>query len=281
MSKIFNLIISLACIGGLFILGCAKEVELKTEPSDLDVSTASDCINLQDLLMHTFHSMNHFAINESGLKGLKSDVTTTITTGGFPKTLTIDFGDSYTDHSGHIFKGKLIGEFTDYWFIDSLRAGTMVDVSFEGFGVNSYVCSGGVSFTYDTVNDAGGAVFSVLATSFIATGSDGHTATCTGQMKLDWIEGFPDLNNTNDVYLLSGYFSGTDQSGSSFTMDITTQHPLLWDVSCYDAFTFLKGVFQVSPEGKYYRTVDFGEGFCDNRVLIDFGGYERWITMAQ
>ena len=65
----------------------------------------------------------------------------------------------------------------------------------------------------------------------------------------------------DDVYLILGNASRTSASGNTFTANITS--PLKRALNCR---WFEGETFEFAPSGKPTRTVDFGNGTCDDQA---------------
>jgi hypothetical protein len=85
---------------------------------------------------------------------------------------------------------------------------------------------------------------------------------CTRSMT--WTAGYNTPADPNDdVFTFTGTASGTDRNGINFTVNVIT--PIEKRGDCR---YITKGIFEVVPEGKNTRTVDFGNGTCDNKATL-------------
>lgn len=75
---------------------------------------------------------------------------------------------------------------------------------------------------------------------------------------------------SDDKYSLTGTSSGTTANGINYTVNII--NPLIRDMSASCMKYFVKGTFDFSPSGKLTRTVNFGDGTCDNKVTVTIAG---------
>ena len=78
----------------------------------------------------------------------------------------------------------------------------------------------------------------------------------------------------DDVYLVSGGANGTNNAGVSRTWQITT--PLRRALNCH---WFESGIVVITPANKPVRTVDFGNGNCDNEATVTINGHSWTITL--
>ena len=72
---------------------------------------------------------------------------------------------------------------------------------------------------------------------------------------------------TDDVYSITGTASGTSFDGTQFSSNIT--NPLIFALNCR---WVEKGTIEFIPSDKITRTIDFGNGDCDNDATISIAG---------
>lgn len=85
-----------------------------------------------------FDHFPNFKLHYRG--GICPDLTVTSTNGGYPKTMTIDYGDSLELANGHILKGKIVIVISEAPFI----SGSTRSITYENFCTDS-VCISGTS----------------------------------------------------------------------------------------------------------------------------------------
>ncbi|MSQ78157.1 MAG: hypothetical protein EXR21_00590 [Flavobacteriaceae bacterium] len=113
----------------------------------------------------------------------------------------------------------------------------------------------------------------------LAIANGGGTISWSSSRSCTWIAGI----NTpkfifDDKYEISGDGSGTDAKGNSYTMKITS--PIVIDFSCNQS-RFVKGFFEITPNGKAARVIDFGNGTCDNLASITVGKTTKTFTLKK
>jgi len=86
--------------------------------------------------------------------------------------------------------------------------------------------------------------------------------------------GVGDENPFNDVFSLTGHASGVNREGKSYTVNIT--QPIVKRTSCS---WIESGRMDITPEGLNTRTVDFGNGNCDNQASLIIAGNTFTFTM--
>lgn len=259
--------IALAFTLGVLYTGCDKA---KDTVIDTDTSSASDNSTADGALSGIFKSISEAADTSSNLKALGCPTittTTSTTTSTWPRTLTIDFGTTGCNDK----KGKIIAVLTKPF----RTAGAVLTVTTVDFydGLNK-VDVGTHVITNNGNNLAGHQNFSIDVTGSSITTPSGPISWST-QRSLEWVEGFlTPLDQSDDVYLISGQASGTSVKGVTFTAAITT--PLRIAVSCK---WIESGVITLTPKDKKPRTIDFGTSGCDNKAKVTIDGTTYDITM--
>jgi len=94
---------------------------------------------------------------------------------------------------------------------------------------------------------------------------------CNRTMK--WVAGATDTIPGNDVFEMWGSANGTNRENRAFTVDVPTSTPIIRSAACR---YITKGMLTITPDGKNARTVDFGDGSCDNKatLIIDGNSFE-------
>ncbi|MBI4648172.1 MAG: hypothetical protein HY738_16705 [Bacteroidia bacterium] len=265
----------------IFFSACKEKEE---EEPDSDIQAVIDNVKSEEAVSSTFNTVNHYGINEEGIKGLQSDslivtVEPCIACDSFPKTLTLDFGSTgILCEDGIIRKGKIISIFTGRWGRQHIINGTNATITFDNFYVNNIKREGQVTatYTYDTVSSK--PTFTIVVENLKVTYNDNMQATISGTRTFKWEQGFDDLNNSNDIFYITGSMTGTDVNGRTYTTTIID--PLIRNMTCTGVYTFTAGKVEITPQGKVKRTIDFGDGVCDNIVSININGLQRNYTAS-
>lgn len=255
--------VALAFTLGVLYTGCDKA---KDAILDTDTTSASDNSTADGAFSGIFKSISQAADTSAGLKaGGCAIVTTTSTT--WPKTLVIDFGTSGCDNK----KGKITAVLTAPF----RTSGAVLTITTTDFydGVNK-IDAGTHTITNNGNNLAGNQNFTINVAGATVTTPSGVVSWSTTR-NIEWIEGnTTPLDQSDDVYLITGQASGTSAKGESFTANITS--PLKIAVSCQ---WIESGVVTLTPKGKVARTIDFGTTGCDNKAKVTMNGIGYDITM--
>ncbi|CAN5914093.1 hypothetical protein BH11BAC7_BH11BAC7_36800 [soil metagenome] len=255
----------------LTIKSCKKD-----NPADTETVTATDNSICENEFMRLLPTVNSIAIDESGVhrNGSGTHVLNSCPTvsvpdslNQYPRHMYIDYGAGCTDPvDGKVRKGQIICEF-DRPF-DSL--GVVITMTFDTFMV------GAIRFEGTTILTRTGPA------TFTKRVIDGKCSKSTGEpweilfdadRTITFTSG---ANSSTDpqIITISGSNSGTDRKGNTWTSTITT--PIVRDLGC----TWItKGVVDIIPAGKPTRTIDFGDGTCNNKATITIEGNTFEFTM--
>ena len=195
----------------------------------------------------------------------------------FPKTITIDFGDGVIGLDGKTRSGVITvvatGPYTE--------AGSTFTTTLDGYHVDDYHVQGTKIVTNNGHNDSGNLNYDIVVTDGSITNSDGYTTTWISERNREWIGG----QETNwltdgldgildDTYSITGAASGVTAGDRFFNFIITD--PLIVSLNCH---WIKQGVIELSPEGLNVRTLNYGDGECDNQATLSINGNTYDITL--
>jgi hypothetical protein len=181
----------------------------------------------------------------------------------FPKTLTIDFGTvNCEDAYGIERRGKVIATTTGYY----RDAGTIITIITENYYVNDYKVEGIKTVTNNGLNSDSQTYFTIVISDAVITYPNGDVASYESNRVRTWVIGEATqglLGILDDEYDITGTASGINIEGRSYTMTVTSA--LRVAVLCR---WVKQGAIEIQPEDLYVRTVDFGDGTCDNDASV-------------
>ena len=199
---------------------------------------------------------------------LGSCVNVTIDSISTPHVMTIDFGsNNCVCNDGRSRRGLIIvtynGEFTE--------PGHTRTITFSDFYVNDNQVTGTKIITNMGKNGEGHTYFSIETNGSIVT--EKGTITHNGSRTRTWLSGEDTPDRGDDVFSITGSGTKVRANGKTMTMEITS--PLIRDHSC----KWIKsGVIKMSG-GDKERSLDFGNGNCDNKATATANGKQKEITL--
>jgi len=286
-SKTFTIICSIILISTVILPSCKKSKLNKATTTSEDNATAETLFNDVFNIGEQQDGELENAGKTGKISGPDDDTTITIDcvtlsreildTSGWPREITIDFGDGCEGRDGRIRSGKIIIHRTGLYRDE----GSVHTYTTENFNVDGYRIEGSRTVTH--MPTGGNTTFSIVVKDGKITAPSGETITWESSRTREWSEGeettfFTDgiKGILDDVYLIDGTASGTNREGRAFTMEITT--PLKVRLNCR---WIVSGKMELQPEDLKKRTIDFGDGECDNEAVVTIASHTYVIQLRK
>jgi hypothetical protein len=269
-------------IPAIFMLsGCKKENDDHAIYRDVSGSQVTAEGLFEDVLKQVDEgakSSDNDLYNGAGIKSTLPGGCATVTIAPFdtinwPKTITIDFGVTNCLGNDGKYRRGIITATLSGRYKDSL---TVITIIPEGYYVNDNKVEGAKTVTNLGHVTEGHLTFSIKVENGTITKPDGSQVKWESERRRVWAEGeetpWPTIGD--DVYLISGTASGTTANGRNFS--ITTVKDLRVEIGCK---WIVSGTLEIQPEGKPLRTLDYGDGTCDNQATLTVNGNTFNITL--
>ncbi len=256
-------------VGIIFFLGSCSKDNPTTDTSFTavqdDAYAESTFDNITSIADEAYSLSSTSFKSTEGRVFLSSCATVTLDTTVFPRVLTIDFGDTNClGKDGRYRRGKILVSFTGRYY----RPGTIITTTFDNFYVNDNQIEGTKVVTNNGLNDQGHLSWTISVNGIITLANGNGTISWKSQRTREWTEGQATPHNRwDDVFLITGQASGKRANGLTWTHEITK--PLEVKLACR---FIVSGTVQIKPEGKPMRTLDFGDGECDNLATVSVDG---------
>jgi len=254
--------------GIIFFLGsCSKDTTTAPTFTTVQDDAYAESIfdNVTSLTDEAYSlSSSNFKSTE-GRVFLSNCATVSLDTTAFPRVLTIDFGDTNClSNDGRYRRGKILVSFTGRY----RKPGTIITTTFDNYYVNDNEVEGTKVVTNNGFNDARHMSWTISVNGVITLAGGKGTITWKSQRTREWVEGSDTPHNRwDDVFLITGQASGNRANGLSWARKIT--NPLKVELACR---FIVSGTVEIKPEGKPMRTLDFGDGECDNLATVTVNG---------
>lgn len=279
-----HILLTTTCIAACAIAllhGCKKETADTDIYAALDNSVADASFSDLQSVVNQQAAANGFAgFTAFATYGKIADDCPTTTfsepLGTFPNTMTIDFGTGCTSYLGINRSGKVMATFTGPY----ATAGTVITITTDNYYVNGNKVEGTKTVTNSGLNDAGNIVFDIIVTDGLITLATGETISWDAARTREWVEGAGTPEIEDDAYLISDgtgadyAASGINRNGTPFTAHIA--EPLRKELDC---LWITSGVLEVTPDGLLTRSLDYGDGACDDQATLTIGGWSSDITL--
>jgi hypothetical protein len=249
------------------IVGCKKdEIEdtdtATTSDNALAEASFSDAENISDQAANGAVTTYRTVIPEAGL--LSTCATVTIDTTVTPKVITINFGTANClCLDGRYRRGQILVSFNGA-YRDSASTHT---ITFSNYYVNDNKIDGTKTVTNRGHNSAGHLYYDIAVNGSIVLANGGGTITWSSARQREWIAGESTLIWSDDEYLITGSASGTTAKGVAYSAVIG--QALRIKLNCKN---IVSGTIAITPSGKLTRTINYGDGTCDDKATVTIGG---------
>lgn len=257
MKNLDKAILVLSVFSAIFLAGCRKD---KDEDLDTDTRSSADHFFMESQLNDELREVDEAAVS-SGLG--KSGPVITIDSSASPRKMTIDYGKGTLCADGKTRSGRLNVTWTGRY----RQTGSVITITPDSFYQSGHKTDGTKTIENKGRNAAGNLHYTVTVINARVTRTDGRILTWNAQRDREWIAGEGTLTWRDDVYLLTGNASGAGSGGVSYSLNITT--PLRVDLGC--EYRLTAGIVELVPYGKRMRTVNYGDGTCDNTFTVTIG----------
>ena len=255
----------------------------KDEP-DTETTSATDNSICEGEFSRLFMHANGIAVGDSGVQVMKGiDIPIPLNlcpdyktdsvdiANGFPITMWLEYGhdndgdsiyeSSCTGNDGKERRGIIKAVFDKPWHL-------------VGSKVTMYLQNYFVKDTKDEIEYEGTITVTRGVNSFTQTISNGECWTSSWNILWNSTRTITTVLNDStsifdDVVYIKGSADGTDRNGKKFSVSIDDSNPLVRKMGC----TYIvKGTQTLKLEGKKDRTIDYGDGTCDNKATLTIGG---------
>jgi hypothetical protein len=199
-------------------------------------------------------------------------ITVTPNDSTYPKTVTIDFGDSCRGRDGKVRSGKIVLHFTGPY----RRPGSVVTMTFVRFHVNRVHIEG--TKIFKNLSELPVHKWSIEVLDGRVTFPSGRGYSYEGKKTVKQIAGMLTAIVRDDVYQIVGRSSTVFNNGT--TVNLNTESPLIKKVACH---WISEGTVKIKINSRVLY-LDFGfpgNGDCDNKALLTWnnGNNQRVITL--
>lgn len=180
-----------------------------------------------------------------------------------PHQLIVDFGEeNCLCNDGKYRRGKIMVSFTGRY----PEEGTVLIHTYDDYFVNDNQVSGSRVVTNMGMNPANHLYFTVIVDGQIIK-SDGNIILWQSDRIREWVEGSETWTLWDDIYHLSGTVDGVAANGKAYHLETIT--PLRKEIGCPH---FVSGILEMQIDNKPTITIDYGDGDCDNLVMVTING---------
>lgn len=247
----------------------AAEAVVESLDSEVDLFTSStESINL---VGGTLKSASDFPFWARYVLGQVPDITIENTEGGFPVTVTIDYGDGVELLNGTVISGKIVIVISAPPRTD----GAIRTVTFDNFYIDSVNIAGTRTITFN-LGEGGGFEYQNVG-SLVITFSDGSYIERETEKTRTFVEGYDTPGDwSDDIFEITGFTNSVSSEGYTFSATIT--EPLIRIGTCR---YIVQGVVTMSKNDELFAELNYGDGTCDDIAIITKDGEEIQITIGR
>jgi hypothetical protein len=273
--KIALTCLTIAAAAVVTIISCKKE-EVDTE-----TVSATDNSLCEGEFLRILPATNGVAVDEPGVIDNRwagnnnifnacphDSIDPADTLNGFPVTLYLDYGTTgCVGDDGKTRKGMIRAVFDSAWNSPNARATFYL----ENYYVN------GVRFEGTVQVQKNGNTITQTITDGKCSKTSGNPWeilwNCTRTVRQ--VSGANSATDpTDDEFEFTGTANGTNREGKTFDVNITS--PMVKTAQCR---YITKGTMELTPEGRETRTVNFGDGTCDDKATLTIKGNTFQFTL--
>lgn len=251
----------------LILAGCQKDSTTTTVSQPGDKNTSEGSIVISDQI---FEGLNGIANGYFALTGLKSAsletcpaISATATT-ALPIVITCDWGTGCTSAEDGITRsGKISVSLSGLM----KTANSVATFTFDNFVADGNKITGTHRITYMGINAGNNwPRFTVFTEAKIEFPDQKFITYRAEYTRLQSEGSATPLILADDVWRIEGSSSGTTREGVAWTASYPSA--LVKKASCK---WFSSGSILITPQGELPRTINFGDGTCDNKATLTIG----------
>ena len=250
----------------LILAGCQKDSTTTTTSQPGDNNSSEGSIVISD---RTFEGLNGLVYGYIATSGLKSgtlgtcpSITATLNA-SFPIIITCDWGTGcISAEDGITRSGKIIVSLSGLMNVVS----SVATFTFNNFVNDGNKITGVHKITYKGLNTGNNLPrYNVFTEAKIEFPDKKFIDYRAEHIRLH-AEGSSTLTLTDDVWRIEGSSSGKTREGVAWTANYPSA--LVKKASCK---WFSSGTVLITPMGEPARTINFGDGICDNKATLTIG----------
>jgi hypothetical protein len=238
-------------------------------------------------ISHTFSMINYYLNNDSILDSTTITIEPSDST--YPKTITINFGNGTQCFDGFYRKGKITVSLTGPWNLNEIQDSTTLTAELDNYYYKSpeddnyteQIGNFAISFLHFS-NNKPVYVIDFFDNKLIFSNNEEKVKEekeiyWNSSHVVTWQRGFSDISNFLDnKFVLWGSSNGNDIEGSSYYTEMIDS--LYFSGNCHDG-QITKGRLKLVKEGFQAQTVYFGDGSCNNILIVTSGNNQVTLNI--
>jgi hypothetical protein len=176
-----------------------------------------------------------------------------------PRTMVIDFGNTNClCNDNHNRKGKILVSYSGNKLTD---VNNQTKITFQDYYLDNNQIIGSSVITNKDSNLLKQPYAEIIISGKMLKPNTVDTLIFNATRTRTWTKGFATPIYGDDEFEMVGNGTGTSYNQGYYSMNITK--PIVKNAQCH---YFLTGKFDLQPQGKSVRIVDYGKGDCDDKA---------------
>ena len=189
--------------------------------------------------------------------------------GGYPKTITLDYGDGTELGNGKVLRGVVVVEISAPRKSENYNR----QVTYTDFGVDYITINGTSVVTIDRGEDVIRTIESVLSFTL----DDGSVINRSSERTWQWLEGMnTETDQTDDKIQITGFALAENPDGDVYRKDIV--EPL---IRIRDCRYIVQGIVEVTLNNELASSMDYGNGECNSMAILIKDGESIEIDLSK
>ena len=234
-----------------------------------------DTLAAEDAIFALWVYDNAINIANEAASGNHSDLLS-----GYCATITPTSGQVVVDfdtvnclcRDGRTRRGKIIVAFTGT-YKDSNETRT---ITYEDYYVNDNKINGTQTLTGMGLNANGNLHYGVTVDGTIDVLDTLGALTYKAELIREWTVGSQTIQWDDDIYAITGTAQGVNIYGNNYAFNAF--EPIIKPLAITCRY-FTQGILEVQPQGRTFRSIDFGGGSCDNTATVTIDRKQHSITL--
>lgn len=201
-------------------------------------------------------------------------------TSGFCATITNNPGFIVVDfdtvnclcNDGRTRRGKILIAYTGT-YKDSNETRT---ITFENYYVNDNKINGTETITGMGLNSSGNMYYGVTIDAAIDVLDTLGALTYKADLTREWTTGNGTAQWGDDMYAITGTGQGVNIYGNNYAFNALEPVMKPTAITCR---YFTDGILEVQPQGRTFRSIDYGNGSCDSRATVTIDRKQHNIVL--
>jgi hypothetical protein len=191
--------------------------------------------------------------------------------GGYPVTITLDYGEGTTLLNGRVLKGIIIIEISG----GPTSPGHTRLVTYDNFSVDTLTIEGSSTISINK----GEEVFRNIVSDLTFTLGEGMIVDRHSERTWEWMEGIDtETDQTDDVIRITGFTTAENSDGDVYRKEIADDNPLIRKRGCP---FIVQGIVEITINGELISSLDYGDGECNNIAILTKDGETFEVDLSK